>query len=168
MQDYEVASVLVHDLRFTIRASDPPGLASAIAREGILTDALGSYSTTGSAGRLDITYTGPLISDDLVEVVRGGIARGEGVPPSAVTLSPRSTTGVGVTLADEPAPAPVVDEWRPPARGATTARAPGRRHSRSSRRRRHRRPVGRHRRRRCVWLVVMLVLLRRRRAPPAD
>ena len=152
VQDYEVASVLVHDLRFTVRAADPPALAAAIAREGILTDALGSYSTSGRGGRLDITYTGPLLSDALVEVVRGGIARGEGVPPSSVTLAPRSTTGVGVTLADEPAPAPVVDEVAgtrragPPRPGLAAAGhgpgAPavavvvvG--------------PVGRHRRRRC-------------------
>lgn len=109
VQDYEVAPVLVHDLRFTVRATNPSVMAAAIAREGILADALGTYSTSSGSGRLDITYTGPLLSDDLVELVRRGIARGEGVQPSAVTVSPRSTTGVGVDMATEPLPAPVVE-----------------------------------------------------------
>ena len=109
VQDYLVAPVLVHDLRFTVRATDPSAMAAAIAREGILADALGDYSTSARDGTLEITYTGPLLSDDLVEQVRRGIARGEGVQPSAVTISPRSTTGVGVDIAKEPAPAPVVE-----------------------------------------------------------
>ncbi len=109
VQDYLVAPVLVHDLRFTVKATNPPVMAAAIAREGILADALGDYSTSADSGRLDITYTGPLLSDDLVEQVRRGIARGEGVQPSSVTVSPRSTTGVGVDMAKEPAPAPVVE-----------------------------------------------------------
>jgi hypothetical protein len=168
VQDYEVASVLVHDLRFTVEASDPPALAAAIAREGILTDALGSYSTSGRGGRLEITYTGPLLSDALVEVVRGGIARGEGVPPSAVTLAPRSTTGAGVTLADEPAPAPVVDE--------VAAAGPQGHHGRGSQLPTSALVLQRSESSSglwvvtvvagAVWLVVMLVLLRRRRAPP--
>lgn len=166
---YLVASVLVHDLRFTVRASDPPALAAAIAREGILTDALGSYSTSGRSGRLEITYTGPLLSDALVEVVRGGIARGEGVPPSAVTLAPRSTTGAGVTLADEPTPAPVVDEVAAAARHAhhgqgsqlpTSARLLQPSESSSSGLWVVTVVAG------AVWLLVMVVLLRRRRAPP--
>ena len=110
MQDYLVAPVLVHDLRFTVRATNPSVMAAAIAREGILADALGDYSTSSGSGRLEITYTGPLLSDDLVELVRRGIARGEGVQPSSVTVSPRSTTGVGVDMAKEPLPAPVVEE----------------------------------------------------------
>ena len=108
VQDYTVAPVLVHDLRFTVRATNPSVMAAAIAREGILADALGDYSTSSGSGRLHITYTGPLLSDDLVELVRRGIARGEGAQPSSVSVSPRSTTGVGVDMAKEPAPAPVV------------------------------------------------------------
>jgi len=110
VQDYTVAPVLVHDLRFTVSASNPSEMVAAIAREGILADALGDYSTSAGRGRLDITYTGPLLSDDLVEQVRRGIARGEGVEPSSVTVSPRSTAGVGVDMAKEPLPAPVVEE----------------------------------------------------------
>ena len=168
VQDYEVASVLVHDLRFTVRASDPPALAAAIAREGILTDALGSYSTSGSGGTLEITYTGPLLSDALVEVVRGGIARGEGVASSSVTVGPRSTTGVGVTLAEEPAPAPVVDEVAAPARQGHHGQAPELPVTALVLQPSQRSPsalwvvtavAG------AVWLVVMLVLLVRRRAP---
>jgi hypothetical protein len=109
VQDYAVTPVLVHDLRFSVRAKDPSAAAQAIAREGILTDALGSYSASADSGRLDITYTGPLLSDDLVEQVRRGIARGTGGQPAAVTVSPRSTTGVGVDLATEPAPAAVLE-----------------------------------------------------------
>lgn len=110
VEDYTVAPVLVHDLRFTVSASNPSEMVAAIAREGILADALGAYSTSSGSGRLDITYTGPLLSDDLVELVRRGIARGEGAQPSSVTVSPRSTNGVGVDMAKEPLPAPVVEE----------------------------------------------------------
>lgn len=106
---YAVTSVLVHDLRFSIPAKDPAASARAIAHEGILSDALGSYATSAAAGRLDVTYTGPLLSDDLVEQVRRGIARGAGGQLSAVTVSPRSTAGVGVDLATEPPPAAVVE-----------------------------------------------------------
>ena len=106
---YAVTSVLVHDLRFSIRAKDPSASARAIADEGILSDALGSYSTSTAAGRLDVTYTGPLISDDLVEQVRRGMARGAGGQLSAVTVSPRSAGGVGVDLATEPPPAAVLE-----------------------------------------------------------
>ncbi len=109
VQNYLVAPVLVHDLRFTVRATDPSAMAAAIAREGILADALGDYSTSARDGTLEITYTGPLLSDDLVEQVRRGIARGDGAAASSVTVAPRSTTGVGVDLAREPAPAPLVE-----------------------------------------------------------
>jgi hypothetical protein len=103
--EFNVASVLVHDLRFTVRSANPADLAESIAQEGILSDALGNYITTLGRGELDITYTGPLLSDDLVESVRAGIARRAGVKPAAVTVSPRSTTGVGVEMAKEPAQA---------------------------------------------------------------
>jgi hypothetical protein len=129
VQDYLVAPVLVHDLRFRVRATDPSAVAAAIAREGILADALGDYSTTARSGSLDVTYTGPLLSDELVEAVRRGIARGEGVEPSSVTVSPRSPTGAGVDLAKEPPPAPVVEVVTAPhGHGATvaaSARVPG-------------------------------------------
>jgi hypothetical protein len=107
---YNVASVLVHDLRFTVSSAKPAVLAAAIAREGILADALDNYTTSLGRQRLDITYTGPLLSDELVESVRDGIARRAHVQPAAVTISPRSTTGVGVDMAKEPAPAPAVTE----------------------------------------------------------
>jgi len=108
---YNVASVLVHDLRFTVGSAKPAVLAAAIAREGILADALDNYATVLGRQRLDITYTGPLLSDELVESVRAGIARRAHVQPAAVTISPRSTTGVGVDMAKEPAPAaPAVTE----------------------------------------------------------
>lgn len=110
VQEFNVASVLVHDLQFTVGSANPAILAEAIAREGILSDALGNYTTTLDSGRLDITYTGPLLSDDLVESVRAGIARRADTHPAAVTVSPRSTTGVGVDMAKEPALAPADTE----------------------------------------------------------
>ena len=103
---YQVSTVLVHDLRFTAGSANPAALASAIAREGILSDALGNYTTTLGEHELEITYTGPLLSDNLVESVRGGIARRAGIQPDRVTVSPRTTTGVGVDMAKEPTPAP--------------------------------------------------------------
>jgi hypothetical protein len=109
-EGYTVAPVLVHDLRFTVGSARPAVLARAIAREGILSDALGNYATTFGSHQLDITYTGPLLSDDLVESVRGGIARRAHIQPTGVTVSPRSTTGLGVDMAKEPAPAPAAIE----------------------------------------------------------
>lgn len=109
VEDSEVVKVLVHDLRFRTATADPTRLAAAIEREGILADALGRYSTSARSGRLDVTYTGPLLSDDLVAQVRDGIARGAGTAPGAVSVLPRSSAGVGVVLGDEPAPAPVVE-----------------------------------------------------------
>jgi hypothetical protein len=105
---YTLASVLVHDLLFTVSSAKPADLAASIAREGILSDALGNYTTTLGSDKLAITYTGPLLSDDLVESVRGGIARRAHVLPAAVAISPRSTTGVGVDMAKEPAVAPAL------------------------------------------------------------
>ncbi len=128
VQDYLVAPVLVHDVRFTARAKDPAALAATLAREGILADALGSYSTSSARGRLEVGYTGPLLSDDLVEAVRRGIARGEGIEPSSVTVAPRSTSGQGVDLAREPAPAPAsrVDVTTPAHGHGATHAAPAR------------------------------------------
>ncbi len=108
IQKYDVASVLVHDLRFTVTAARPAVLSNAIAREGILSDALGNYTTTLAPHELNIAYTGPLLSDHLVESVRVGIARPAHIEPTVVTVSPRSTTGVGVDMAKEPTPAPEV------------------------------------------------------------
>jgi hypothetical protein len=110
VEGYNVVSVLVHDLRFTVSSARPAVLAEAIAREGILSDALGNYTTTVGSHELDITYTGPLLSDELVASVRDGIARPAHLQPTAVTISPRSTTGVGVDMAKEPEPAPAVIE----------------------------------------------------------
>jgi hypothetical protein len=110
---YDVAPVLVHDLRFTVKTAKPAVLAAAIAREGILADALNSYTTTLGRHRLDITYTGPLLSDELVGSVRAGIARRAHVQPAAVSISPRSTNGVGVDMAKEPAQAPAFTEAPP-------------------------------------------------------
>jgi hypothetical protein len=104
---YDVLPVLVHDLRFTVSTAHPARLSRAIAREGILSDALGNYTTAAGIGTLDILYTGPLLSDGLMRSVVAGIARRAFVAPSAVRIAPRSHTGVGVDLAQEPTPAPV-------------------------------------------------------------
>ncbi|MDX6301773.1 MAG: hypothetical protein QOF53_2987 [Nocardioidaceae bacterium] len=106
VEEVDVIRVLVHDLRFTVAAAHPAVLAKAISREGILADALGNYTATLGAHRLRIAYTGPLLSDHLVQSVRIGIARPAHTAPRAVTVSPRSTTGTGVDMAKEPAPAP--------------------------------------------------------------
>ena len=106
VEDVAVELVLVHDLRFTLRTSDPVGVARAVAREGILSDALGSYTTRVVPGQLDVLYTGPLLSDRLVDLVRAGIARPARESADAVTLGPRSTRGGGVDLTTEPLPPP--------------------------------------------------------------
>jgi len=106
---YVVQSVLVHDLRFTVRTPHPAGLSRDIAREGILADALGRYTAVRGAGRLDILYTGPLLSDRLLRSVKAAIARRAGLAPASVRVGPRVTTGVGVDLAEEPEPPPADD-----------------------------------------------------------
>lgn len=106
VEHVHVASVLVHDLQFSVAAADPAALARSVAEEGILSDALGNYGTTLDSRALKVTYTGPLLSDLLVESVRIGLARGAGVKSSDVALAPRSATGEGVDMSLEPEPAP--------------------------------------------------------------
>jgi len=105
-----VARVLVHDLRFTVRPSAPDAVAEAIALEGILADALGNYETHIGGGDLELSYTGPLLSDKTVEAVRLGVARAAGTTADEVKVSPRSGTGTGVDMAKEPAEAAVAEE----------------------------------------------------------
>lgn len=104
VEHVHVASVLVHDLQFKIASADPAALAAAIAAEGILSGALGNYEEQIGAGTLTIGYTGPLLSDALIESVRDGMARGAGGRKAEVELGPRSTAGQGVDLSKEPLP----------------------------------------------------------------
>lgn len=106
VQAREVHSVLVHDLRFTLRTPRPAMVARGIDREGILADALGSYTTRLAHHRLEIAYEGPLLSDRLLQSVRRGIARPARARRAAVDVAPRSVQGVGVDLATEPEPPP--------------------------------------------------------------
>ena len=71
-----VATVLVHDLRFEVRSSDPQRLSRSIAREGILSDALGNYTSVPGRGRLAITYKPDQASfeDVLAAVRQAGVA----------------------------------------------------------------------------------------------
>jgi len=109
VQADDVLSVLVHDLRFTVRTARPAALSRAIAREGILSDALGTYTTALRIGKLDIFYTGPLLSDRLLHSVRAGIARRADIAPADVAVGPRTRTGPGVDMTEEPTPAPAED-----------------------------------------------------------
>ena len=98
----EVVRVLVHDLRFTVTAGDPARVKEGIDREGILSDALGRYGTVLRPKALQVTYTGPLLSDGLVQAVRSGIARRAATRAGAVEVAPRLTTGSGVEMSSEP------------------------------------------------------------------
>ena len=102
--EFHIGPVLVHDLRFAVRAGEPQALRESIDREGILTDALGVYDTSVKNGELRIDYTGPLLSDDLIQSIRDGIARPARAGADEVSVSPRSTEGVGVQMETEPAP----------------------------------------------------------------
>lgn len=104
VEHVHIGEVLVHDLAFTLAAADPAALAAAIADEGILSDALGNYEESLDGAALTIGYTGPLLSDALVESVRDAMSRSAGKEPADVELAPRSTDGEGVDLSQEPAP----------------------------------------------------------------
>jgi hypothetical protein len=100
-----VESVLVHDLTFSVRPARPPAaVAAALDREGILADSLGRYQVRVDGPALRILYTGLLLGDDEIGTVQAAIARQAGTTPDAVSVGPRSPTGTGVILADEPAP----------------------------------------------------------------
>ncbi|TSE17398.1 hypothetical protein B1A87_017980 [Arthrobacter sp. KBS0703] len=102
VNNFYVIPVLVHDLRFSVKAANPAALSAAVDREGILSDALGNYDTSVKGGELSISYTGPLLGDELVETVRGGIARQAHVASSTIAVGPKSTSGTGVDMATEP------------------------------------------------------------------
>ncbi len=102
VEHVHVASVLVHDLRFTLASADPAASVQSMATEGILSDALGTYATSLEGGAVAVSYTGPLLSDALVEAVREGMARSGGVSGDQVTVTPGSPTGEGVDLSKEP------------------------------------------------------------------
>ncbi|MDJ0377456.1 hypothetical protein [Cryobacterium sp. PH31-L1] len=104
---YFVLSVLVHDLRFAVSSADPVALADAIAREGILSDALGNYGTTVDANTLNVTYLGALLGDDVVNAVRNGMARAAGLTADQVRVTAGTLGGAGVDMATEPEPAQV-------------------------------------------------------------
>jgi hypothetical protein len=106
VNNFFVLPVLVHDLRFSVGATNPTSLSAAVDREGIVSDALGNYDTAIKDGQLSISYTGPLLGDEIVQSVRAGIARQAHAAASTVTVGPRSTTGTGVDMAIEP-------EWDP-------------------------------------------------------
>ncbi|TFC24764.1 hypothetical protein E3O25_16705 [Cryobacterium sp. TMT1-3] len=105
---YYVLTVLVHDLIFEVPSTDSPTLAEAIAREGILSDALGNYDTTLGANTLDVAYLGTLLGDEVVDSVRSAIARPAGITPKRVSVRAGTPGGPGVDVAAEPIPKPVV------------------------------------------------------------
>lgn len=109
VEHVHVGEAIVHDLQFTLAADDPAALAESIAAEGILSDALGNYEESLEGGALTIGYTGPLLSDALVESVRDAMARSAGKDPGEVGLAARSTSGDGVDLSREPVPEEVDD-----------------------------------------------------------
>jgi hypothetical protein len=102
VNNFYVLPVLVHDLRFSVKTANPAALSAAVDREGILSDALGNYDTAARDGELSISYTGPLLGDELVETVRGGMARQAHVASSTIAVGPKSTSGAGVDMATEP------------------------------------------------------------------
>jgi hypothetical protein len=102
VKNFYVLPVLVHDLRFSVATADPAAVSAAVDREGIVSDALGNYSTVAKSGQLSISYTGPLLGDETVESVREGISRQAHLPAAGVNVGPRSPSGTGVDMAAEP------------------------------------------------------------------
>jgi hypothetical protein len=102
LDQVRVAQVLVHDLRFAVNSAKAQAVADGIALEGILADALGNYEARAGDKELELGYTGPLLSDKTVEAVRRGVARASGTTADAVKVGPRSGTGTGVEMDNEP------------------------------------------------------------------
>jgi hypothetical protein len=102
VKNFYVLPVLVHDLRFSVATASPAAVSAAVDREGIVSDALGNYSTVAQGGQLSISYTGPLLGDETVESVREGISRQAHIPAAEVSVGPRSVSGTGVDMAAEP------------------------------------------------------------------
>ena len=105
--EYFVLTVLVHDLVFAVAAADPPTVAAAIAREGILSDALGNYETELGADIVGVTYLGTLLGDEVVDSVRDAMARPAGTTPMRVSVEAGTPGAPGVDVAAEPIPKPV-------------------------------------------------------------
>jgi len=113
LDQVHVAQVLAHDLRFTVNSANPQAVADGIALEGILADALGNYEARAGDKELELGYTGPLLSDKTVEAVRRGVARAAGTTADAVKVAPRSGTGTGVEMDNEPAEAGSAETAKP-------------------------------------------------------
>lgn len=105
---YFVLTVLVHDVIFEVPSTDSATLADAIAREGILSDALGNYDTELGADTLGVTYLGTLLGDEVVDSVRNAMARPAGTTPTRVAVTAGTPGQAGVDVAAEPIPKPVV------------------------------------------------------------
>jgi len=104
---YFVLTVLVHDVVFEVASTDPAALADAIAREGILSDALGNYDTVLGTDTVKVVYLGTLLGDEMVESVRSAMARPAGTTPTLVTVAAGTPGAEGVDVAAEPEPKPV-------------------------------------------------------------
>jgi hypothetical protein len=102
VKNFYVLPVLVHDLRFSVATADPGAVSAAVDREGIVSDALGNYSTLARGGQLSFSYTGPLLGDETVESVREGISRQAHLPATDVSVGPRAASGTGVDMVAEP------------------------------------------------------------------
>jgi hypothetical protein len=100
-----LATVLVHDLAFSVPTPESVAVAQSVEAEGILSDVLGAYDAVPGERELRIGYTGPLLSDRSIRAVRVGMARAADTDVPAVAVLPRTPTGDGVRLPD-PASAP--------------------------------------------------------------
>jgi hypothetical protein len=100
---YVAEPVLVHDLAFTVVpvGVTPAEVSARVDREGVLTDALGRYTTRVQPAGVVFTYFGAILGDGEVLSVQQAIARSAGVGVTAVTVAP-VLGGAGVTVATEP------------------------------------------------------------------
>jgi len=122
---YFVLTVLVHDIVFEVASTDPAALADAIALEGILADALGNYDTVLGTDTVKVVYLGTLLGDDVVESVRGAMARPAGTMPMRVAVAAGTPGAEGVDVAAEPEPKPVTLAGGASHDSATHPAAPG-------------------------------------------
>jgi len=98
---YLVDDVLVHDVTFAVLPQGVTGkqVTAPVAREGILSDSLGSYRAIVQPVATTVRYFGALLSDVQILAVRDSLGRAANVPVERVYVEPMNP-GPGIDLSN--------------------------------------------------------------------